>query len=203
MYRNILRLDPTSVEAMSCLGTNYFYTDRPEVAIRFYRRLVQMGFQDFEVWNNLGLCSYFASQYDITLSCFERALDLVETDEDSAKVWYNISHVAIGTGDLQLAYQSLRICVASDPNHAEAYNNMGVLELRRGRTAQARSHFDTAQRLCPQVYESQYNGALLSYRKGELEVSHSQLNRSLSAYPEHVDSGVLMGRLRVLLSDSL
>ena len=162
-----------------------------------------MGFQDFEVWNNLGLCSYYASQYDITLSCFERALDLAENDEDAAKVWYNISHVAIGTGDIQLAYQSLRICVASDPNHAEAYNNMGVLELRRGRGAQARSYFETAQRLCPQIYEAQYNGALLSYRKGELEISHRQLKSSLGAYPEHVDSGVLMNRLRKLLSEGM
>ena len=78
---------------------------------------------------------------------------------------------------------------------------MGVLELRRERGSQARSYFETAQRLCPQIYEAQYNGALLSYRKGEFEISHSQLKSSLGAYPEHVDSGVLMNRLRKLLSE--
>ena len=80
---------------------------------------------------------------------------------------------------------------------------MGVLELRRGRGAQARSYFETAQRLYPQIYEAQYNGALLSYRKGELEISHRQLKSSLGAYPEHVDSGVLMNRLRKLLSEGM
>ena len=74
-------------------------------------------------------------------------------------------------------------------------------ELRRERGSQARSYFETAQRLCPQIYEAQYNGALLSYRKGEFEISHSQLKSSLGAYPEHVDSGVLMNRLRKLLSE--
>jgi len=80
---------------------------------------------------------------------------------------------------------------------------MGVLELRRGRMAQSRSHFETAQRLNPEIYEAQYNGALLSYRKGELEISYRQLKCSLDAYPEHVDSGVLMNRLRMLMIEGL
>lgn len=34
-------------------------------------------------------------------------------------------------GDLGLAYQAFKIAVSVDPNHAESYNNIGVLELRK------------------------------------------------------------------------
>ena len=41
----------------------------------------------------------------MALSCLERALSL-SSDEAMADVWYNIGQVAIGIGDLGLAYQA-------------------------------------------------------------------------------------------------
>jgi tetratricopeptide repeat protein 8 len=61
----------------------------------------------------------------MTLSCFEKALAIAE-DDTIGDIWYNIAHVAIGIGDLSLAFQALKICIASDPQHAEALNNLGV-----------------------------------------------------------------------------
>lgn len=53
-----------------------------------------MGVYNTELFNNLGLCCFYAQQYDFTVSCFERALNLA-VDEAKADVWYNISHMAI------------------------------------------------------------------------------------------------------------
>uniref|UniRef100_A0A914CYQ0 Tetratricopeptide repeat protein 8 n=1 Tax=Acrobeloides nanus TaxID=290746 RepID=A0A914CYQ0_9BILA len=36
-YKVILKHDASNVEAIACLGTNFFYTDQPEVALKFYR----------------------------------------------------------------------------------------------------------------------------------------------------------------------
>ena len=63
-----------------------------------------MGVYNAEMFNNLGLCCFYSQQYDMSLNCFERALTLA-TDEYMADIWYNISHIAIGVGDLRLAYQ--------------------------------------------------------------------------------------------------
>lgn len=84
-----------------------------------------MGITNSEVWNNIGLCCFQASQYDMTLSCFEKALSLA-SDDNMADIWYNIGQVAIGIGDLNLAYQAFKICISIDPKHAEAFNNIGV-----------------------------------------------------------------------------
>lgn len=59
------------------------------------RRLLQMGVYNCQLYNNLGLCCFYAQQYDMTLSSFERALALVANDEEQADVWYNIGHVAV------------------------------------------------------------------------------------------------------------
>ena len=43
----------------------------------------------------------------------------------------NLNFVCQDIGDTKLAYQCLRLTIASDNDHAEAYNNLGVLELRK------------------------------------------------------------------------
>ena len=43
-----------------------------------------------------------------------------------------------GIGDIQLAYQCFRLALASNNDHAEAYNNLGVLEMRKGHTEQVK-----------------------------------------------------------------
>ena len=36
-YKEVLKQDNTHVEAIACIGSNHFYSDQPEVALRFYR----------------------------------------------------------------------------------------------------------------------------------------------------------------------
>lgn len=103
-----------------------------------------MGVYNTELFVNLGLCYFYAQQYDVTINCFQRALSLA-SDDNIADVWYNIGHFALvrtsqceeliinviltqGLGDNILAYQCFKLAVTIDNNHAEAYNNLGVLE---------------------------------------------------------------------------
>lgn len=37
LYKRVLVLDAGNVEAISCLAAHYFYSDQPEVALKFYR----------------------------------------------------------------------------------------------------------------------------------------------------------------------
>lgn len=154
-----------------------------------------------ELWNNLGLCCIHAGQYDMTLSCFQRALELAD-DENMADVWYNISQVAIGIGDLGLAYQTLKIAVSIDSSHAESYNNLGVLELRKGNIDQARSNFMTASRLGLglHMFEPAYNGSLLAFKVGDFQECHDCLAKALALYPDHGDSIELQKQLRQFVS---
>ena len=53
-----------------------------------------MGVYNAEIFNNLGLCCYYAQQFDMALSCFQRALVLASSNT-LADVWYNIGHIAV------------------------------------------------------------------------------------------------------------
>uniref|UniRef100_A0A8C9RZW8 Tetratricopeptide repeat domain 8 n=1 Tax=Scleropages formosus TaxID=113540 RepID=A0A8C9RZW8_SCLFO len=168
-YKDVLKQDNTHVEAIACIGSNHFYGDQPEIALRFYRsRLLQMGVYNCQLYNNLGLCCFYAQQYDMTLSSFERALSLAASDEETADVWYNLGHVAVGIGDLTLAYQCFKLTLANNNDHAEAYNNLAVLELRRGRIEQV----------------------------GDLQSSYMAAQKSEDAFPEHVDTQQILKNLR-------
>lgn len=68
-------------------------------------------------------------------------------DTNTADIWYNIGHIAIGIGDLGLAYQAFKIAVSSNPSHAESFNNLGVLELRKGNLEQAKANFQNSAQL--------------------------------------------------------
>lgn len=66
-----------------------------------------MGVYNCQLYNNLGLCCFYAQQYDMTLSSFERALALAANDEEQADVWYNIGHVAV------VSYESSEVMSAA------------------------------------------------------------------------------------------
>lgn len=102
----------------------------------------------------------------------------------------DILHVA-GTG-----VQSFKISVSVDGNHSESFNNLGVLELRKGNVDQARSNLHTASRLSPHMFEPFFNGSLLAFKLGEFQESYEMVNSALEAFPEHSDSVELVRQLK-------
>lgn len=155
LYRSILTYDAVDIEAIASIAMNEFYSDQPEIALRYYRRLLQMGIFKAEIYNNIALCCFYAQQYDMVITCFERALMFAESDEAIADIWYNIGHVALGSGDRQFALYCFRLAISSNNDHAEAYNNLGVLEVTKGgqdraqaattiNVQQAKSYFQSA-----------------------------------------------------------
>mmetsp|Transcript_25087 Transcript_25087/g.34412 ORF Transcript_25087/g.34412 Transcript_25087/m.34412 type:complete len:510 (-) Transcript_25087:115-1644(-) len=199
LYKRVLALDPSNIESIACLAANHFYNDQPEISLRLYRRLLQMGVKTGEIWNNLGLCCFYSSQYDMALSCFSRSLDLSD-DRNSADIWYNVGHVALGIGDASLSYQAFRIALSCDPSHAESFCNLGVLELRKNNADAAQANFSSAQKFAPYLFEPFFNGALLAYRIGNFEDSFSLVSNALELYPVHSDSGELIKTLKKVLT---
>ena len=91
-YRKALSIESCNLEAVASIASYHFYTDQPEIALRFYKRLIQLGVNSAEVWNNLALCCFYDAQYDMFWTCFEKALQQAD-DTNFADIWYNISTV--------------------------------------------------------------------------------------------------------------
>lgn len=58
----------------------FFPPTLPNSTRRYYRRLLQMGVRTTELWNNVGMCCFFAQQYDMALGCLRHALQLASDD---------------------------------------------------------------------------------------------------------------------------
>ena len=94
-YRQVLKLNNTNIEAIACIAANHFYNDQPEISLKFYRRLLQMGVTTASIFTNVALCCFHAQQYDMIVTCFLKALATVTIDEERADIWYNIGEVAL------------------------------------------------------------------------------------------------------------
>ncbi|KAG5486030.1 hypothetical protein LSCM4_06736 [Leishmania orientalis] len=197
LYNQVLRLDSSNIEAIACIGAHLFYErNQPELALRYYRRLLQMGVHTSEVWANMGLCAFYTFQMELSLRCLSRALTLCKEDSQRADVWYNVGHVGIGMGNMTFAERAFRLAVGADATHAEALNNLAVLAYERKKEKAGRRLLDTAVLAAPGLTEALYNTAVISFQEGELELSYQMVMRALEAEPDHPQAVVLHSKLR-------
>ncbi|GBG34007.1 Tetratricopeptide repeat protein 8 [Hondaea fermentalgiana] len=209
-FKDVLRHDPSHVEAIASLGAHYFYSDQPEIALRFYRRLLEItqstesasgsarSYASTELWNNVALCCFHSGQYDMTMRCFENALASAD-DSNMADVWFNVGHVGVSLGDLGFAYQCFKVAVSIDPQHVEAYNNLGVLEVRKGNQEDAAADFAQARSAGSFAYEPCFNGALLAYKRGDFPTSLRLAEASRVLFSDHPETLELVEMLRAKL----
>ena len=98
-------------------------------------------------------------------------------------------------GDTNLAYQCFRLALVANNSHAEAFNNLGVLEMRRGRVDTSRAFFQSAVSSGPHLFEPNTNLASLAFKTGDMQTSFVAVKKSLKCFPEHNDSKMLLDRL--------
>ena len=94
-YRQVLKSDNTNIEAIACIAANHFYNDQPEIALKFYRRLLQMGVVTASIFTNIALCCFHAQQYDLVFASFFKAFPYATSDDERAEIWYNIGEMAL------------------------------------------------------------------------------------------------------------
>ena len=75
------------------MAAYFFYKEQAEIALKFYQRLIELGYESQEVWNNMALCCFNNHQYHLFYPCFQRALQYDEQPLVLADVWYNVGYV--------------------------------------------------------------------------------------------------------------
>lgn len=195
IWRDVLKIDQASVEAIASLGAVTFYEDQPETAALFYSYLRKLGIANSAVMNNIAMTSLNNGDYGNVGPAIVAALTLSTDNEEKAQIWYNISHIALNTGDLNLSHQALLISTALSPHCAEAFNNLGLLELRRRNTQKSLAAFRAATEANPEIHEPWFNMALVYQRIGQLQEAYSAASEVVKLYPLFVDGNELLKSL--------
>lgn len=62
-----------------------------------------------------------------------------------------------------MAEECLKLATSLDNRHANSYNNLGVLEIKKGNVTAARTYFHAAATIAAYMHEPQFNSALLGH----------------------------------------
>lgn len=167
-----------------------------------------MGNCSAECYNNIGLCCFYSQQFDMVITCFERALMNSSSDEVTADCWYNCGLVVLATGDKQLAIQCFKLALVANNEHAESYNNLGVIEMMANSRNQnnpsidqiqkSKSLFQTSSSLGSHLYEPNYNLALIGERNGQYDLCYEYSKKAINIYPDHYSSQQIIQRMKKL-----
>ncbi|KAG5448517.1 Tetratricopeptide repeat protein 8, variant 2 [Clonorchis sinensis] len=196
LYKQVANLDSTHTGALNAVAAHYYHEGQPEVALNVYRRMLLLGFESAELYNNLGLCAFYAQQYETCINYFNQAIQM-STSKSAAEIFYNVAHIGIRLGDLNLSYQCLRISLAYDSRHAEAYNNLGVVEQYRGRMDMAKVFYETSCDLDEELFEPRHNMALLHDQMSEFYAAYNYAVQALSLLPNNENLLQLQSKLSV------
>lgn len=99
-----------------------------------------MGIHTAEMFNNIGLCCLNCQQFDLVMPCLENALTLAKENQ-LADVWYNLGHVALTAGNLEISSLCWRLSLALNASHTEASNNLAVVAIIQGNAEEAKALF--------------------------------------------------------------
>lgn len=70
-------------------------------------------------------------------------------------------------GEIGMAYQCLKIVICNDQHYAEAYNNLGVLEIKKNNIERGKYELQMGMKEGEMLLEPHYNAALWAFNTAE------------------------------------
>jgi cytochrome c-type biogenesis protein CcmH/NrfG len=119
------------------------------------RRYVALKPNDGHAWRILGTLLCFNQRFEAAIPCLRRAL-LHGTG--SSWAWNNLAFaLAVGGGNLNAAEHACHRALDIDHKTPQFWDTLGVIAMKRGRLADARSAFETALRFAPNAVDTRAN----------------------------------------------
>jgi tetratricopeptide (TPR) repeat protein len=98
-------------------------------------------------------------------------------------------------GYLDQAAASFQQVIATKPDNADAYYNLGTLRLRQNDSAQARQYLEQALRLKPDYPEAWNNLGMIAAQSGHPDEAIRDFQKSLAQRPKYITALVNLGNL--------
>jgi tetratricopeptide (TPR) repeat protein len=143
--------------------------------------------------------TYFANrEYESAASWFGR---VPRTEAVAREANFHLGLSAYYVGQYERAASAFNFVLSRLPL-TEVYNNLGVVESRRGRKVAAVEHFQKAVQADPSDPDYHFNLAVALYRNGEQANAARQLQETLRLRPTDAESKALLDALRAPSSAS-
>ncbi len=134
LYRQVLRDEPGSANALYLLGRLCQDQGRREESLALLQQCVQLQPNSPDVHNSLGVTLASLGRLDEALAATREALRL---KPDCVEAWQNLGFLQAAQGALDPAGDAYRQALALQPRYAEAWNGLGIVCCQQQRLDEA------------------------------------------------------------------
>jgi len=140
-YLKATQLDPKSLTAWNSLGRAYAALHLYTQAEAAYKRQIEINERDPNAYNNLGLVYRALKRDEEAIECFKKQIAINAEDRFAHQ---NLALAYIAKGEWEKARAESAIAVQISPTDAAKWVQLGRVQLRTDRAAEARQSFDRA-----------------------------------------------------------
>jgi len=183
--KQVLKRQPNHFDALHLLGVIALQTGRPQLAVDFLRKAIEVDQDVAEVHSNLGNGLRDLRRQEDAIASYDKAIAL---QPDYAYLSYNRGIALRELNRSEDAIASYDKAIALRPDYAEAYHNRGIAQRDLMRPGDAIASYDTAISLRPDYAEAYSNrGNALSDLKRQ-EDAIASYDTAIALRPDYAEA---------------
>jgi tetratricopeptide (TPR) repeat protein len=192
LLNEVIREDPTVIDAWFMMGTQYLRHNEPAKAVEHFKRTLSLK-PDYDLAvMNLAQAYRRLGDDDAALAGFEHYLKI---DPKDPFVHYQMGEIWMDRGDLPRAEQLFQRALELDANVASARNALGVVTLKKGDVAGAERLIREALAIKPDVRLAHFNLALIAEQRGDIRLAEREYFEELKVHPDSYKAAFNLSRL--------
>lgn len=179
--RMVLRW-PKNAQVLNALGAILGRTKKNQEALRFLQRAVDLSPGDASTITNLGSVLFSLDRTAEAETTFARALSITP---DLRAAHRNLSKLYVSTGRFDAAARALRTVLRTNPDDADTWSELGIVENFMGLCLAAEDSHRQALSLQPLLAKSLVGLAISLAMQGRIEEARKFLESAVLADPEN------------------
>lgn len=126
-------LSPHNILNLKQVARSLFLLGKHRAAVDVYEECQKIGFEDWEIWHNKGLCYTYLEAYEDAIDCFERANDVQRHDA----TFLELGKIYELQEDFKAALKVYQEAIDFSPQNSKLLTTLGLMYLRLGENQKA------------------------------------------------------------------
>ena len=198
IYRSILKVDPSCLEALHILGSLEFHFKNFQSALSLLRRAVNIQPKNFQLQLLTGKCAKQLRQFELAKMSFNLAQKI---DPNSAETYVELGLLHFSMGNLSDAIESLQNALEIDSKYYDAWNNLGVIQKENGDFEKSLYSYGQAIEVDSYNPNAFANRGVLKHMLGLFDDALSDLNQAIQLAPNTASYHLSLGQLLLTLGE--
>jgi Bardet-Biedl syndrome 4 protein len=176
LLRKCYSFNESNILIMKEIGKSLLLLGKFKMAIEIFDEILIRQEDDWEAYQEKGVCSMNIKDFEMAHACFNKALELNQNEN----TLIHLGRLAILQEDYKLAIEKYTEALNLSPDNAELHSSIGALHLKLGNSNEAFEYFGNAM-----LHDSNFSNALLgvaSIYQDKSEYEQALIKYKLASY---------------------